>query len=167
MVFRGGLVALSGKDEPEQLDIRIDDGRFSELRRGIRPLADEPVYDLEGLLVLPGGIDSHVHFDTPGFTDREDFLHGSAEAARGGITTVIDMPCTSLPPVTSVPHLEHKVKRYSPWPSSTTDSMGGSPVRSAEKPIHRIISKQQYGPLHPMCWVLRPTSFRAWKASPG
>ncbi len=110
MVFRGGLVALSGKDEPEQLDIRIDDGRFSELRRGIRPLADEPVYDLEGLLVLPGGIDSHVHFDTPGFTDREDFLHGSAEAARGGITTVIDMPCTSLPPVTSVPHLEHKVK---------------------------------------------------------
>jgi len=114
MLLRGGLVALSGKDEPEQLDIRIVDGRFSELRRGIRPLADEPVYDLQGLLVLPGGIDSHVHFDTPGFTDREDFLHGSAEAARGGITTIIDMPCTSLPPVTSVPHLEHKLRAIQP-----------------------------------------------------
>jgi dihydroorotase-like cyclic amidohydrolase len=114
MLLRGGRVAQPGKDEPEQLDIRIVDERFSELRSGIRPIGDETVYDLEGLMVLPGGIDSHVHFDTPGFTDREDFLHGSAEAARGGITTIIDMPCTSLPPVTSVPHLEHKVKAIQP-----------------------------------------------------
>ncbi|MGE5497049.1 MAG: dihydroorotase, partial [Syntrophothermus sp.] len=47
------------------------------------------------------GIDPHVHFDTPGFTDREDFHHGSMSAAAGGVTTVIDMPCTSLPPVTN------------------------------------------------------------------
>jgi allantoinase len=55
--------------------------------------------DAEGLLVLPGGVDPHVHFDEPGFTDREDFYHGTSAAASGGITTIVDMPCTSIPPV--------------------------------------------------------------------
>jgi allantoinase len=41
----------------------------------------------------------HVHFDDPGYTQREDFYHGSCAAASGGITTVIDMPDTSIPPV--------------------------------------------------------------------
>lgn len=59
------------------------------------------IIDAKGLITLPGGIDAHVHFDTPGFTEREDFFHGSMSAAAGGITTVIDMPCTSLPPVTN------------------------------------------------------------------
>ena len=59
------------------------------------------VIDAGGMIIMPGGIDAHVHFDTPGFTDREDFYHGSMSAAAGGITTVIDMPCTSLPPVTN------------------------------------------------------------------
>lgn len=59
------------------------------------------IVDMKGLVTLPGGIDAHVHFDTPGFTEREDFFHGSMSAAAGGITTVIDMPCTSLPPVTN------------------------------------------------------------------
>ena len=60
-------------------------------------------------LLIPGGIDSHVHFNTPGFEEREDFQHASTAAAFGGVTTVIDMPCTSLPPVTSVNNLEEKL----------------------------------------------------------
>jgi allantoinase len=67
------------------------------------------VIDGGGLLVMPGGIDAHVHFNTPGFEQREDFEHGSLAAAHGGVTTVIDMPCTSLPPVTSVSNLETKL----------------------------------------------------------
>ena len=59
------------------------------------------IYDGEFLVVIPGGIDSHVHFNTPGFEDRDDFEHGSTAAAFGGVTTVIDMPCTSIPPVTN------------------------------------------------------------------
>ena len=59
------------------------------------------IYDGNFFLVMPGGIDSHVHFDTPGFEDRDDFEHGSTAAAFGGVTTIIDMPCTSLPPVTN------------------------------------------------------------------
>jgi hypothetical protein len=59
--------------------------------------------------VFPGAIDPHVHFDEPGFTHREDFLHGTMAAARGGVTTVIDMPCTSLPPVTTAANLREKL----------------------------------------------------------
>jgi allantoinase len=59
------------------------------------------IYNGEFLILIPGGIDSHVHFDTPGFEDRDDFEHGSTAAAFGGVTTVVDMPCTSLPPVTN------------------------------------------------------------------
>ena len=67
------------------------------------------IYDGEYLVAIPGGIDSHVHFDTPGFEDRDDFEHGSTAAAFGGVTTVIDMPCTSLPPVTNKNNFEVKL----------------------------------------------------------
>lgn len=71
--------------------------------------SDAKIYDGEFLVVMPGGIDSHVHFNTPGFEDRDDFEHGSTAAAFGGVTTVIDMPCTSLPPVTDKNNFEIKL----------------------------------------------------------
>ncbi len=64
--------------------------------------------DGECMLLIPGAIDAHVHFNTPGYEDREDFEHGSLAAAAGGVTMVMDMPCTSVPPVDSVHHLERK-----------------------------------------------------------
>ncbi|MGC9315061.1 MAG: dihydroorotase [bacterium] len=65
---------------------------------------------MRGLIVLPGGIDPHVHFNDPGFTFREDFYSGNCAAAAGGITTVIDMPCTSIPPITNADNLKHKLE---------------------------------------------------------
>ncbi|MGW0753280.1 dihydroorotase [Streptomyces sp. NPDC002587] len=47
--------------------------------------------------VLPGLIDTHVHFRTPGLTHKEDWEHGSRAAVRGGVTTVMDMPNTQPP----------------------------------------------------------------------
>ncbi|MCK9212612.1 MAG: allantoinase AllB [Ignavibacteriaceae bacterium] len=70
--------------------------------------SEKYILDCEGLITIPGGVDPHVHFDTPGFTHREDFFHGSMSAAAGGITTVIDMPCTSLPPVTNGKNFDEK-----------------------------------------------------------
>lgn len=66
------------------------------------------IYDGNFQLAIPGGIDAHVHFNTPGFEQREDFDHASLAAAFGGVTTVFDMPCTSLPPVTSAENLYTK-----------------------------------------------------------
>ncbi|MEO3778485.1 dihydroorotase family protein [Micromonospora sp. B11E3] len=59
-----------------------------------------PVLEAGDDYVLPGLIDSHVHFRTPGLTHKEDWAHGSRAAAAGGVTTVIDMPNT-LPPTLS------------------------------------------------------------------
>lgn len=56
------------------------------------------VIDARGRYLLPGVIDSHVHFRTPGLTHKETWAHGSRAAAAGGVTTVIDMPNT-VPPL--------------------------------------------------------------------
>ncbi len=68
------------------------------------------IIDGKWLLAMPGAIDAHVHFNTPGFEFREDFEHASFAAAVGGVTTVVDMPCTSVPPVTNVKNLKVKLK---------------------------------------------------------
>lgn len=83
--------------------------RFTKQLQNSEYPPNTKIYDGKFLLVIPGGIDSHVHFDTPGFEDRDDFEHGSTAAAFGGVTTVIDMPCTSLPPVTNKNNFEIKL----------------------------------------------------------
>ena len=64
-------------------------------------------------VLIPGSIDSHVHFNTPGFEERDDFTHASKAALFGGVTTVFDMPCTSIPPVTSKNNFEIKKEAVS------------------------------------------------------
>jgi dihydroorotase len=59
--------------------------------------------------VLPGLIDSHVHFRTPGLTHKEDWEHGSRAAVRGGVTTVLDMPNT-VPPTLDPQALSDKAR---------------------------------------------------------
>ena len=65
-----------------------------------RSRARDDVIDASGLVVLPGAIDPHAHFEDPGHTEREDFTTGTMAAAAGGITTVIEHPLT-YPPVTT------------------------------------------------------------------
>ncbi len=114
MLIQGGLLALPGARRLEPRDLRIQDGKILEIAEHLAPLPNEEVLDARGRWVLPGGIDPHVHFDTPGYTHREDFAHASRAAAAGGITTVLDMPCTSVPPVTSRKNLEAKLEAVAP-----------------------------------------------------
>lgn len=107
MIIRNGFIALPGEDKLIKKSIIVKDGKIVEFCDS--PAFAENIIEAEGLYVLPGVIDAHVHFNTPGFELREDFYHGSCFAASGGVTTVIDMPCTSLPPVTSLANLKHKL----------------------------------------------------------
>ena len=93
----------------QEINSLVKRNKFIEqLQESVYP-ANIKIYDGEFLVAMPGGIDSHVHFNTPGFEDRDDFEHGSTAAAFGGVTTVIDMPCTSLPPVTNKNNFEVKL----------------------------------------------------------
>lgn len=115
MIVTGGRVALPGLDEPVPADIRIDGGAISCISLpGQMTTGKDEVIDAAGLLVLPGIIDPHVHFDDPGYTDREDFAHGTAASASGGVTTIIDMASTSVPPVTSAENLKTKLSVVAP-----------------------------------------------------
>ena len=89
-------------------DILFDD-KIIKIAKSIKVEPDIEVIDLHGKLLIPGCIDAHVHFNDPGFTDREDFTTGTTAAAFGGITTIIDMPCTSTPAVTNYENLHKKL----------------------------------------------------------
>ena len=85
----------------------IKEGKIVSIKKSPSP-ADE-ILDLKGKIVLPGLIDAHVHFRDPGLTFKEDFHTGSAAAAAGGFTTVIDMPNT-LPPTNTPQAFKEKVE---------------------------------------------------------
>lgn len=112
VIIKNGNVALPDQEIFLHVDIRVRDGKIDEIGEGLSPEHDDTgddIIDAVGLIVLPGGIDPHVHFNDPGYTEREDFYLGSCAAASGGITTVIDMPCTSIPPVTDKRNLQEKL----------------------------------------------------------
>ena len=106
----------AGGNQTSPSELIVEDGRIVGLPSiGLETAAEgEEWIDLDGGLVLPGVIDGHVHFDDPGFTHREDFASGTCAAAAGGVTCVVDMPCTSLPPITDPDALDTKLRTISP-----------------------------------------------------
>src|SRR3989339_2127999 len=88
-------------------NIHIKNGKISKITNK-EPKA-EKIIDAKSNFVLPGLIDCHVHFRQPGLTHKEDFLTGSMAAAKGGVTTILDMPNT-IPPTTTLQALEEKRK---------------------------------------------------------
>ena len=106
--------ALILKGEKTQVSDILFDEKIIEIAKDIKVKPDVEVIDLHGKLLIPGCIDAHVHFNDPGFTDREDFTTGTTAAACGGITTIIDMPCTSLPAVTNKENLITKLAVIEP-----------------------------------------------------
>jgi allantoinase len=93
LVIRGGrVVTPSGVTIA---DISISDGVIAAVGPNLASSLEE--FDAAGLHVLPGGIDSHVHFNEPGHTDWETIGNGSAALAAGGYSAFVDMPLNSLP----------------------------------------------------------------------
>jgi dihydroorotase len=98
LVSGGRVVTESGV---RAADIAVRNGRIAMLLEPGTGVRAARTLDAAGKYVLPGLIDSHVHFRTPGLTSKEDWAHASRAAVAGGITTVIDMPNTVPPTFTS------------------------------------------------------------------
>lgn len=118
MIIRNAYLALPGKNELVAGELRVLQGKIAEIGvgRALETQGDADIVDAEGLAVLPGAIDAHVHFFDPGYTHKEDFLHGSGASASGGVTTVVDMPDTSEPAAIDAASIEEKrsvVSRHS------------------------------------------------------
>jgi dihydroorotase len=106
LILKGGT--LVNQDGVAARDIGIRASRFAAIGDLSRASAGE-VIDCRGLHLLPGVIDSHVHFREPGLTHKEDLESGSLGAVLGGVTAVFEMPNTD-PATTSVEAVADKLK---------------------------------------------------------
>lgn len=85
----------------------IDGERIAAIGKGALPEADEKE-DINGDLLMPGMIDTHVHFRDPGLTHKADIASETKAALAGGVTSFFDMPNTS-PATTTIEAWERKM----------------------------------------------------------
>ena len=115
-------------------DIGVRDGRIAEIGALRAATAGERL-DCRGLHILPGVIDSQVHFREPGLVHKEDLETGSRAAVLGGVTAVFEMPNTD-PATTSADALADKLARakgrmhcdFAFWVGGTHDNVGDIPA---------------------------------------
>ena len=107
LIIKNGTIVTA--DSIIQGDLAIKDGKIMEVSVGksLEATADK-VMDAEGLHILPGLIDTHVHFNEPGRTEWEGLETGSRSLAAGGATTFFDMPLNSTPPTINKANLALK-----------------------------------------------------------
>jgi dihydroorotase len=131
LLLRGATVV--NQDGIGVRDIGVAGGAIAAIG-DLGPASAGQIIDCRGLHVLPGIIDSQVHFREPGATHKEDLETGSRGAALGGVTSVFEMPNTD-PLTVSAAALEDKLKRargrmhcdYAFWVGGTHDNVGDIP----------------------------------------
>ena len=106
-IFKGGT--LVNQDGRIAADLGVRNGKIAAIGSFNARQAHETI-DCTGLHILPGVIDTQVHFREPGLTHKEDLETGSRAAVMGGVTSVFEMPNTD-PQTTSDHALADKVKR--------------------------------------------------------
>ena len=105
-VFRGRRVIFDDGERPAAIHVTgckiaaVTD--FDAVPPGV------PIVEAHDFVISPGVVDSHVHLNEPGRTEWEGFRTATRAAAAGGVTTLVDMPLNSIPPTTTVAHLEAK-----------------------------------------------------------
>ncbi|KAB0266249.1 dihydroorotase [Microvirga brassicacearum] len=107
MILKGGTVV--NHDGRAERDVGVRGGRIAAIGDLSRASAAR-IVDCRGLHILPGVIDTQVHFREPGLDHKEDLESGSRAAVMGGVTAVFEMPNTN-PQTTTPEALADKVRR--------------------------------------------------------
>lgn len=139
-VIRGGIIVNEGCQQ--KADIVISDDRIAAILPSGENAADcDREIDATGAYVLPGVIDTHVHFREPGMTHKADMQSESLAALAGGVTSVFEMPNT-VPQTTTLKTWEEKMSiaaermhvNYAFFPGATNDNL--DELRKFD--VHRI-----------------------------
>jgi len=94
LIVKNGKCFIDG--QLKIVDIGISEGIIKSIGK-IEKTSNEKILDANNLTILPGVIDTQVHFREPGSTDVEDLESGSKAAVLGGVTSVFEMPNTNPP----------------------------------------------------------------------
>ena len=94
LILKNGKCFIDG--QLKTTDIGISNGIIKSIGK-IEKTSNEKIIEANNLVVLPGIIDTQVHFREPGSTDVEDLESGSKAAVLGGVTSVFEMPNTNPP----------------------------------------------------------------------
>lgn len=133
-------------DDTVLTNILVKDEKIAGFIDSIDGIKSKEVLDAGGHLTLPGCIDSHTHFMYQGFPHRENFLTGTAAAAAGGVTTVIDMPCCSVPSARSVDQLKLKIDLVEPQALVDYAMWGGVTGEDVRKGwLHNVQEQADFG----------------------
>ena len=105
LIIKNGSCYIEGK--LKKTDIGISGSKIKKI--GKIELNSSRVYDATDKLILPGIIDTQVHFREPGSIDAEDLESGSRAAVLGGVTSLFEMPNTN-PPTATLEEFEKKLR---------------------------------------------------------
>ena len=94
LILKNGKCFVDG--QLKIIDIGISEGIIKSIDK-IEETSSKKILDARNLVILPGIIDTQVHFREPGSTDVEDLESGSKAAVLGGVTSVFEMPNTNPP----------------------------------------------------------------------
>lgn len=131
--IRSRRVVLPDGERPAT--VRIDGGKIS----AILPFeSGNGAYDCGDDALLPGLVDTHVHINEPGRTEWEGFATATRAAAAGGVTTLLDMPLNSLPPIVDVAALKLKQEAARGQCAVDVGFWGGAIPRNLDslRPLH-------------------------------
>jgi dihydroorotase len=106
ILLKGGTVVRYGISKRQ--DVLVVGSKIECIADDIMPQEGDKVYDCEGLVVMSGFVDLHVHLREPGFSSKETIATGTAAAAHGGFTTVCSMPNLAPAPDT-MEHLQEQL----------------------------------------------------------
>jgi dihydroorotase len=97
ILIKNGHIIDPGQDINQIADLVIDEGKITQLGKGIPIQPGQEVIDATGMVVCPGFVDLHCHLREPGFEDKETIATGAKAAAAGGFVAVCCMANTNPP----------------------------------------------------------------------